>query len=88
MHRHERIVRQNEKLAAAARTHHFDDAPVPFLCECGDGVCQEFVSLTLDAYGRRRVEGIRVLAAAHDRRCPPGACEDADAGWARAVTDR
>lgn len=61
------IVRlQNARIAAAARVHHFGvHSPVPFVCECDDPGCREFVTLTLPEYAARREEGTPLLAPGH-----------------------
>ena len=46
---------RNERIAGAARRHHFDRlAPVPFLCECDDPGCAEVMRMTLDMYAKAR----------------------------------
>jgi hypothetical protein len=46
---------QNDHLASAARSHRFDEAArVPFLCECDDPACNEFVHLTLPEFAALR----------------------------------
>lgn len=53
--RHARIREHNELLAEAARNHRFeDDVPVPFLCECANEDCEEYVSLTLPEFDTLR----------------------------------
>jgi hypothetical protein len=57
---------QNARIAAAARTHHFDSySPVPFVCECENGDCREFVTLTLPEYEGYRGRGRYVVAVGH-----------------------
>lgn len=42
---------RNDRIAAAAKRLHFGrDAPVPFLCECGDHTCEELVRMTVEGY--------------------------------------
>ena len=49
---------RNERIAQAARRHHFDHAaPVPFLCECSDARCEELLRMTLQVYAGTRVSG-------------------------------
>lgn len=58
---------RNDRIAFAARRHHFDRAaPVPFLCECSDVRCDELVRLTLEEYRRARSSGLRVAAPGHE----------------------
>jgi hypothetical protein len=46
---------RNERIAAAARRHHFEhEAPVPFLCECSDERCGEFLRMTVNRYAAAR----------------------------------
>lgn len=49
----------NDRIALSAESHRFDrDAAVPFMCECDDALCTEFVPLTQPEYGtaRRRAD--------------------------------
>ena len=49
---------RNERIAAAAKRHHFDrDLPVPFLCECSDERCDELLRMTLHAYRESLIPG-------------------------------
>jgi hypothetical protein len=43
----------NERIQERARELDFD-APVPFLCECGEAECREILRLTLGEYERVR----------------------------------
>jgi hypothetical protein len=65
--RRSEVVRlQNARIAAAARVHHFGSrSPVPFVCECDDGECHEFVTLTLPEYEAHREEDAALLAPGH-----------------------
>lgn len=64
--RSEVVSLQNARIAAAARAHHFDDrSPVPFVCECDDADCREFVTLTLPEYGVHRGRGLFLVAPGH-----------------------
>jgi hypothetical protein len=65
--RRSEVVRlQNARIAAAARTHHFGSrSPVPFVCECDDSECREFVTATLPEYEARRERGESLLAPGH-----------------------
>jgi hypothetical protein len=57
---------RNERIAAAARRHHFDhEAPVPFLCECSDDRCEELVRMTLARYGTIREAADYLVAPGH-----------------------
>ena len=63
-----RVRTENERLAASAQRHRFDDyAPVPFLCECDDESCGAFVTLTLPEY-REWSERFLITAPGHDVR--------------------
>lgn len=60
------IRRQNERIANAARLHHFDDlSPVPFLCECDDPSCREFLTLLLPMFESLRDENLYLIAPGH-----------------------
>jgi hypothetical protein len=64
--RHETIRLQNARIAASARVHHFGDlSPVPFLCECDDDACREFVTLTLGVYEHLQRKRLHVVARGH-----------------------
>jgi hypothetical protein len=64
--RHERIHFQNVRIAAAARRHHFDDRiGIPFLCECDDEDCHEFVVLPLRDYEGTLTARLVVVAEGH-----------------------
>jgi hypothetical protein len=64
--RHEQIRLQNVRIFVAARRHHFDNqVGVPFLCECDDELCHEFVVVTLPDYERVRHERLILAAAGH-----------------------
>ena len=57
---------RNERIAAAAARHHFGrDVPVPFLCECSDVRCQEFLRMTLQVYRGARSGGDYLVAPGH-----------------------
>jgi hypothetical protein len=52
--RNDAIFRKaNEGIKEAAEGLHFD-RPVPFVCECADPMCREFVQMGLDEYGEIR----------------------------------
>jgi hypothetical protein len=63
----ELIRASNRRVAESARSFRFDDrTPVPFLCECDDSHCQEFVLLTLADHDRIRAERrLYALAVGH-----------------------
>jgi hypothetical protein len=64
--RSELVRLQNARIAAAARAHHFGShSPVPFVCECDDGECHEFVTLTLPEYEAHRERRASLLAPGH-----------------------
>lgn len=63
----ERIARNNatfrdanEHISAAAGAYGMD-APVPFICECGDARCSEILRLTLEQYGEVRADSRHFL---------------------------
>jgi hypothetical protein len=56
----------NDRIAQAAQRNKFDrDTPVPFLCECDDPGCREFVRATLGQYEQTRAAGGDLTAPAH-----------------------
>ena len=58
---------RNERIAAAARRHHFDHvAPVPFLCECGDPGCEALVRFTLREYDASRLAADFLVLPGHE----------------------
>lgn len=72
--RAERIVRNearfrdiNDRLEAGLRTLVGDDEAVSFVCECGNAVCEETVSLTFAAYEEVRADDRSfVVLAGHE----------------------
>ena len=57
---------RNERIAAAARRHHFDQvAPVPFLCECNDDECEALVRITLAEYESSRLSADFLVVPGH-----------------------
>jgi hypothetical protein len=60
-----RVRQSNDGIARRARQLHFV-ARVPFLCECDDHYCREFVPLFLDEYERARREGLPIKAPKHN----------------------
>lgn len=63
----ETIFREaNERIQERARELEFE-APVPFLCECGEASCRAIVRVTLDAYEAvRRSSTMFVIAPEHE----------------------
>jgi hypothetical protein len=67
MRRHQRIRIQNVRIAASAQRHHFDGATgIPFLCECDDELCHEFVVLPLRTFERALRDRDVLVADGHD----------------------
>ena len=57
---------RNERIAAAARRHHFDYiAPVPFLCECSDPACDALVRVSLGEYDASRLAADFLVSPVH-----------------------
>ena len=57
---------RNERIASAAARHRFDrEAPVPFLCECSDGRCEELLRMTIDRYRAARAAADFLVAPGH-----------------------
>lgn len=66
MARHEHICLQNVRIAFAAKRHHFDNAVgVPFLCECDDAGCHEFVVTSLPTHNQIRKDRLVLVATGH-----------------------
>ena len=66
MRRYERIHLQNVRIAIGARRHHFDERiGVPFLCECDDEECHEFVIVRLPEFDRVAKNSFVVVATDH-----------------------
>jgi len=66
MRRHQRIRIQNVRIAASAQRHHFDTATgIPFLCECDDELCHDFVVLPLRTFERALRDGDVLVADGH-----------------------
>jgi hypothetical protein len=64
--RSELVRSQNARIAAAAHVHRFGtQSRVPFVCECDDHDCREFVPVTLPEYSLRCEEGTPLLAPGH-----------------------
>lgn len=53
LRRHARIHLQNVRISVGARRHHFDERiGIPFLCECDDEQCHEFVIVRLGEFDK------------------------------------
>jgi hypothetical protein len=64
--RHERIHLQNIRISAGARRHHFDEKiGIPFLCECDEEQCHEFVVVPLRRFEGALRDRLTVIAAGH-----------------------
>lgn len=64
--RHGDIRARNQRIAEAARRHHFDpDAAVPFLCECSERRCEELLRMTIRQYQAARDGGDYLVAPGH-----------------------
>ena len=64
--RHERIHLQNVRISVGARRHHFDERiGVPFLCECDDENCHEFVIVRLPEFDRVSRSRFVLVATGH-----------------------
>jgi hypothetical protein len=60
------IRHQNDGLFAVTRELGMrKDAPFVFLCECGDGFCDDHVKLTLGEYSTHRREHRSILCLGH-----------------------
>jgi hypothetical protein len=66
LRRHQRIHLQNVRIAVCARRHHFDARiGVPFLCECDDEDCHEFVVVRLRDFDKIGRQHLTLVAAGH-----------------------
>jgi hypothetical protein len=66
LRRHERIHLQNVRISVGARRHHFDERiGIPFLCECDDENCHEFVVLPLGDFGKHSKSHFVLVATGH-----------------------
>ena len=66
LRRHERIHLQNIRISVSARRHHFDERiGVPFLCECDDEQCHEFVIVRLAEFDKVAKNRLIVVAPSH-----------------------
>ena len=63
--RYQAIRLQNLRIALSARTHHFGDSPLPFLCECDDKECHELISLSLSEYDGYRDMYLYLVVTGH-----------------------
>lgn len=64
--RHERLHLQNVRISVGARRHHFDEhVGIPFLCECDDEECHEFVVLPLGEFTRHAKSRLVLVATGH-----------------------
>jgi hypothetical protein len=62
----ERRRESNERIAASARSHHFDDVTaIPFICECAADDCFDLLRLTLIEFGAGRRLGRYLIAPGH-----------------------
>jgi antibiotic biosynthesis monooxygenase (ABM) superfamily enzyme len=68
-HEEELFVSLNERIRTLATTYGgFDDAEIPFVCECAATECFAPVVLSLDSYDDLRASGGRVLVPGHEAR--------------------
>jgi hypothetical protein len=66
LRRHERVRLQNLRIAVGARRHHFDErVGIPFLCECDDEDCREFVIVRLPEFDKHTKNHLLLVAASH-----------------------
>ena len=66
LRRHERIHLQNVRISVGARRHHFDERiGLPFLCECDDEECREFVIVQIHAFDRASKDKLILVAPLH-----------------------
>jgi hypothetical protein len=57
---------RNARIAVGARAHLFDDiSPIPFLCECGEDGCVEYVTASLTEYAAARHTGKLLVSPFH-----------------------
>jgi hypothetical protein len=64
--RHERIHLQNVRISVGARRHHFDSRiGIPFLCECDDEDCHEFVIVPLGDFERASKKHLVLVTIGH-----------------------
>ena len=66
LQRHQRIHLQNVRISVGARRHHFDERiGVPFLCECDDEQCHEFVIVPLGEFAKASKQQLVLVAIGH-----------------------
>lgn len=66
LRRHERLHLQNVRISVGARRHHFDArVGIPFLCECDDEQCHEFVVLPLGEFDKHAKSRLVLVATGH-----------------------
>lgn len=66
LRRHQRIHLQNLRISVGARRHHFDERiGVPFLCECDDEHCHEFVIVPLACFDKASKQELVLVALRH-----------------------
>jgi hypothetical protein len=62
----ERRWESNERIAASARSHHFDEVTaIPFICECTADDCFDLLRLTLNEFRAARRIGRYIVAPGH-----------------------
>jgi hypothetical protein len=67
LRRHERIRLQNMRISVGARRHHFAETiGIPFLCECDNELCHEFVVVSLHAFDRVLRDHLVLVAHRHE----------------------
>lgn len=66
LRRHQRIHLQNVRISIGARRHHFDErVGIPFLCECDDEHCHEFVIVPLAEFNKALKQHLVLVAIGH-----------------------
>ena len=66
LRRHQRIHLQNVRISVGARRHHFDERiGIPFLCECDDEHCHEFVIVPLARFDTASMQELVLVALRH-----------------------
>lgn len=66
LRRHERVRLQNVRISVGARRHHFDERiGIPFLCECDDEDCHEFVIVRLPEFDKHAKNKLVLVATGH-----------------------
>jgi hypothetical protein len=77
--RYEAVRLQNLRIALSARTHHFGNSQLPFLCECDDKECHGLITLSLDEYDGYRDMYLYLVATGH--RFAGGTCVASGEGF-------